>query len=366
MTTKTVKQADKTYKAMVIDDQATSRIILETIIQDIDDDLRVVSFDSCLTALQVIETAPPDIILADYKLPQMTGIEFTRRIRTMPQCSNIPVIIVTIHDEKSILYEALAAGATEFLAKPVDQHECRARCKNLLTLRKQQLEIKQRADNLELAVNEAVAEIKLREKETLHRLAVAGEYKDVATGSNLQKMGRLSRLLAEYLGMPDQQCEILEIAAPMHDIGKIGIPDNVLLKASSLTEEEMAVMKRHSEMGYDILKDSPSPYMQMGAMIALHHHEKFDGSGYPKGLRGAEIPLEARIATVADVFDALTSKRPYKHAWELQDVIEHMTRQKGSHFDPDIIDILIEKLDEILEDIDRRGLNKSVVEFRQN
>lgn len=339
---------ERLYTAMIIDDQATSRIILETIVSEIDDNIRVISFDSCLSALQVIETNPPDIILADYKMPVLNGIEFTRRLRGIPQCTDIPIIIVTIFDDKSVLYEALGAGATEFLTKPVDQHECRVRCKNLLTLRKQQTLIKQRAVNLQQEVDKAVNEIRIREKETLYRLALAGDYKDVATGSNLQKMGRISRQIAERIPLSDEECQILEIAAPMHDIGKIGIPDSVLLKNAPLDENELTIMKCHTEFGYDILKDSPSPYLQMGAIIALNHHEKFDGTGYPEGKKSEEIPLVARIATVADVFDALTAKRPYKPAWSVQSSLEYMEKEKGKHFDPLLIDILLSNTDEIL------------------
>ncbi len=339
---------DRTYTAIIIDDQATSRIILETIVSSIDDNIRVMSFDSCLSALQVIETNPPDIILTDYKLPVLNGIEFTRRLRSIPQCSDIPVIIVTIFDDKSILYEALGVGVTEFLTKPVDQHECRARCKNLLTMRKQQIMIKERANTLQQEVEQAVKEIHIREKETLHRLALAGDYKDVAAGTNLEKMGKISRIIAERLHLTKKECEIIEIAAPMHDIGKIGIPDRVLLKQASLTDEEFELMKRHAEIGYDILKDSPSPYMQMGAIIALNHHEKFDGTGYPTGKKGEDIPLVARIATVADVFDALVSKRPYKEAWDTKETLSYMEQEKGRHFDPELIEILKSNLDTII------------------
>ena len=357
MTSDNKGENERHYNAMIIDDQATSRIILETILNDIDENIRVMSFDSCLSALQVIETNPPDLILADYKMPVLNGIELTRRLRAIPQCSDIPIVIVTIFDDKSIMYEALGAGATEFLTKPVDQHECRVRCRNLLTMRKQQLLIKERADDLQQEVNKAVAEIEAREKETLFRLALAGDYKDVATGSNLKKMGKISRMLAELIPLPKEQCEIIEIAAPMHDIGKIGIPDRVLLKAAPLNEEEARVMVRHTEIGFDILKDSPSPYLRMGAEIALNHHEKYDGSGYPTGKRGEEIPLVARISTIADVFDALTSKRPYKSAWSIEESLDYMKKEKGKHFDPDLIDLLLANIHDIIRETDTEEYN---------
>ncbi len=346
------------YTAMIIDDQSTSRIILETILKNIEENIRVVSFDSCLSALQVIETNPPDIILADYNLPVLNGIEFTRRVRSLPQCCDIPIVIVTIFDDKSVLYEALSAGASEFLTKPVDQHECTVRCKNLLTMRQQQLLLKEKAENLQQEVEKAVAEIQIREKETLYRLALAGEYRDVATGSNLIRVGKIARKIAELVPLPKQQCKIIEMAAPMHDIGKIGIPDRVLLKEGPLDQEELNIMLKHTEFGYEILKDSPSPFLKMGAEIALNHHEKFDGTGYPNQKRGEEIPLVARIATIADVFDALTSKRPYKPAWSMQDTLAYMEKQKGIHFDPTLINLMIDNIDEILNETDSTAESK--------
>lgn len=346
------------FTAMIIDDQSTSRIILETILKNIEENIRVVSFDSCLSALQVIETNPPDIILADYNLPMLNGIEFTRRVRALPQCCDIPIVIVTIFDDKSVLYEALAAGATEFLTKPVDQHECTVRCKNLLIMRRQQILLKEKAETLQQEVEKAVAEIQVREKETLYRLALAGEYRDVATGSNLIRVGKIARKIAELVPLPKQQCKIIEMAAPMHDIGKIGIPDRVLLKEGPLDQEELNIMLKHTEFGYEILKDSPSPFLKMGAVIALNHHEKYDGTGYPNQKRGEEIPIVARISTIADVFDALTSKRPYKAAWTVEETIDYMKKQKGKHFDPELIDLMVNNMNSILNETETSSSNK--------
>ncbi len=333
---------------MVIDDQLTSRLILETIIQSIGANIKVKSYDNAITALEIAAIDPPDLITVDYKMPEMDGVEFTQRLRAMPSCYDIPVIVITIIEEKAIMYQALEAGATDFLNKPVDHYECKVRCRNLLTLRRQQIIIKIRARSLETKIAEAVEQIHVREKETLYRLARAGEFKDSNTGAHIVQMAKISRLIAEEMGMDKQFCDTIEIAAPMHDIGKIGIPDKILLKKSRLDSDEFEIMKTHSQIGYEILKDSPSPYLQMGAIIALNHHEKYNGEGYPNKSQKDDIPIEARIVAVADVFDALTSQRPYKNAWSEDEAINQIVKQKSLHFDPDCVDALQSRFKEIV------------------
>jgi two-component system response regulator RpfG len=233
--------------------------------------------------------------------------------------------------------------------KPVDHHECRARCRNLLTQYQQYKIIRDRSRWLERRVAEATSEIRLRERETLLRLAKAGEYRDEETGNHVIRMAKYSRIIAENLGFSSEDADVIEMAAPMHDIGKIGIKDGILLKPGKLTPEEFAIMKEHTLIGYEILKDSPSKFLKMGAVIALGHHEKFDGSGYPYGRKGDEIPIVARIVAVADVYDALVSERPYKHAWPLQTALDYMEKQRGIHFDPNCFDAFKAQLDVIMK-----------------
>jgi two-component system, response regulator RpfG len=234
------------------------------------------------------------------------------------------------------------------LTKPVDQYECRARCRNLLTMRRQQIVIKDRARLLEQQVGDAVRDIRLREVETLFRLGKAGEYRDEETGNHVIRMAKISRLIAEELKLSDEDCDVIELASPMHDIGKVGIPDHILLKPGILTADEREIMKRHPRIGFDILKDSPSKYLRMGSIIALGHHEKFDGGGYPSALSGEDIPLAARIVAVADVFDALSSVRPYKQAWRIPDAVAYLKQQRGQQFDPRCVDALTRQLDKVL------------------
>ena len=275
------------------------------------------------------------------------SVDLTKRIIQTIIVADVPVIIITCIEDRSVRYRALESGATDFLTKPIDHNECRARCRNLLTMRRQQQIIKDRAHWLEKEIETKTRELRIREEETLMRLAKAGEFRDEDTGNHVFRMARFSRLIAQQLGFPEEECDLIGHAAPMHDIGKIGIPDYILRKPGKLTPSEWKEMQRHTRYGYEILRDSPSKYLQMGAVIAHCHHEKFDGSGYPRGLTGEEIPIEARIVTVADVFDALTSDRPYKKAWLKEQALEYMSAQQGKLFDGDCVQAFVVKLDEV-------------------
>src|SRR6185503_6225087 len=236
-----------------------------------------------------------------------------------------------------------------FLTKPVDARECLARCRNLLTLRRQQLALEDRRRLLEHMVEDATREVREREKEALLRLARAGEFRDEETGYHLIRMSRYSRLIAHAIGLDADEVETVELAAPLHDIGKIGIPDQILLKPDRLDAAEWEVMRRHPVIGHEILKGSASKYVRMGALIALGHHEKYDGSGYPNGLVGDHIPLSARIVAVADVYDALTSVRPYKPAWPSEQAFEHLGSQAGRHFDPRMLEAFLGLRKEVIQ-----------------
>jgi two-component system, response regulator RpfG len=322
---------------MVVDDQSTSRAILEQIIRSIHADASVVAFDNPLSAVAWAGKCKADLVLVDYRMPEMDGIQFVGELRNMPDYAHVPVIMVTAHDERKVRYAALDAGISDFLIKPIDPRECIARCRNLLMMRRQQLALQDKGRLLEGMVHEATQEVRQRERETLYRLARAGEYRDEETGNHVIRMARYSRLIAETIGLREQEAETLELAAPLHDIGKIGIPDGILLKPGRLDDEERREIQKHAAIGYEILKDSPSKYLRMGALIALGHHEKWNGSGYPNGYVGDHIPLPARIVAIADVFDALTSNRPYKRAWSSEDAFAFLQKEAGSHFDPELV-----------------------------
>lgn len=341
---------DKTERyALVVDDQSTGRKILAEILLSIESDLNVVTCADPREALGYARTQAPDLILTDYRMPEMDGVELIKHLRSTPGCGDVPIVVITVVGDKSVRYDALNAGATDFLTRPLDQIECRSRCRNLLMLRRQQNIIQDRAEWLERQVQMATHQILLRERETLLRLAKAGEYRDQDTGNHVLRMASYSRLIAEYLGLPGADCDEIEFAAPMHDIGKIGVPDHILLKQGKLGSEEWALMKTHTTIGRDILSGSDSRYIQMGSVIALNHHEKFDGSGYPNGLIGEAIPLQARIVAVADVYDALRSHRPYKPAWSRQDAVQYIADQSGRHFDPQCVEAFINQIDRVYE-----------------
>jgi two-component system response regulator RpfG len=323
---------------MVVDDQSTGRAILEQVVRSLDERVAVEGFARPVDAVVWAARHVSDLVLVDYMMPEMDGIEFVKRLRALPGYEHVPIVMVTVHDDRKVRYAALDAGITDFLTKPVDARECLARCRNLLTLRRQQLALEDRRRLLEHMVEDATHEVREREKETLLRLARAGEFRDEETGYHLIRMARYSRLIADALGLNHDEAETVELAAPLHDIGKIGIPDQILLKRAKLDAAEWQVMQRHPVIGHEILKGSASKYVRMGALIALGHHEKYDGSGYPNGLVGDHIPLCARIVAVADVYDALTSVRPYKSAWSSDEALQYVASQAGRHLDPRLVE----------------------------
>lgn len=322
---------------LVVDDQSTSRTILAHVVRSINQNIQIVEKDDPEKALEWAAQNTADLVFVDYVMPEMNGVDFTSLLKALPSYKNVPVIMITIKKDAETRYAALDAGVADFLSKPVDVYECTARSKNLLTMRQQHQILQNRGDLLESKVKQATAEISAREKETLMRLARAGEHKDSETATHLQRMSLYSKAIAEALGFSEEDAEIIELSAPLHDIGKIGIPDQILLKSSSLTEEEKTIMRKHPVIGYEILQNSPSKYLQMGGEIALAHHERYDGLGYPYQLKGDQIPLAARIVAIADVLDALTTKRPYKEAWPMDKAFEYLEAESGKHFDPAIV-----------------------------
>ena len=334
-------------KVLIVDDESTGRTILAKIIQQVEDDVSVDSFDNPLEALDWLDHNHPDLIITDYRMPGINGVELIKQIRIKPACQDIPIMMITVVSEKSVRYDALEAGATAFLTRPIDQIECRTSCRNLLKLHEQQSIIQDRADWLARQVEVATQQIVSRERETLLRLAKAGEYRDEVTGNHVMRMAKYSRQIAEALGLSEKECDEIEYAAPMHDIGKIGIQDTILLKPGKFEQQEWMTMQQHTIIGHAILSNSQSRYIQTGSIIALNHHERFDGSGYPNAIAGKDIPLVARIVSVADVYDALVSPRPYKNAWQDKDAQDYLHKHAGTQFDPICIEAFFERLDNI-------------------
>jgi putative two-component system response regulator len=300
-------------------------------------------------ALGWSETNDPDVVIVDYNMPSPDGLEFIRLFRRLPGKAEIPILMITAETDKHLRYKALETGASDFLTKPVDVIEFTARARNMLELRRSRKVLEDRAGWLAGEVVKATAQIVARERETIWRLARVAEFRDVATGMHIVRIAQYCKAIAAALGLSRDEQDLLLMSAPMHDIGKIAIPDSILLKPGKLTETEYATMKQHTIIGHDILKNSASHLLKTAADIALSHHEWFDGRGYPYGLQGEDIPLVGRVCAVSDVFDALTSVRPYKSAWPVAKAVAEIEAGSGVQFDPRVVKAFSTVLSDILQ-----------------
>lgn len=335
-------------RIQIVDDNETNLMLFEQIALRVAEDVTVECFADPVKALEDARQLLPDLVLVDYMMPVMDGHQFLAEIRKLPGGRDVPILMITAAGERSVRQKALELGATDFLTKPVDPTEVRVRLANLLALRRSHLRLHDRNRWLADEVRKATQEISAREHELVVRLSKAAEFRDPETGGHIQRMAHYSKLIAHGMGLAPDLCDLILRAAPMHDVGKLGIPDGILLKPGRLDSNEFDVMKRHPGIGHAILDGSNSQLIALGAEIALTHHEKFDGSGYPNGLRGEDIPLPGRIVAVADVFDALTSQRPYKEAWTVERARNFLVEGKGSHFDPACVDAFLTAWDEAM------------------
>ena len=334
-------------RVVIVDDTQINVTLMEALIKKIDGCLPVCFTDSS-RGLEWCIANDPDLVIVDHMMPAPDGIEFIRHLRAAPGKRDLPILMVTADHEKEVRYRALESGATDFLTKPVDRIEFTSRAKNMLAIRKSHVLLADRAALLAEEVREATAEIRARERETIFRLARAAEFRDPETGAHILRMSNYSQIIAAQLGWSDEAQDMLLQAAPMHDVGKLGTPDHILLKPGALTAEEFNIMKNHAFIGWEILKESSSPVLTLAAEIALTHHEKFDGAGYPNGSAGHDIPISGRIVAVADVFDALTSERPYKQKWETERAFEFLQQGRGAHFDPECVDAFMGCVDQVI------------------
>ncbi len=334
-------------RVCIIDDNDMNLLLLEQIVLKTGDNLEVETFLDPVEALARCKESMPDLVLVDYMMPGIDGHEVVRRLRAHPDAQDVPIVMVTAASERAVRQKALELGATDFIAKPLEPHEVKARLINLLALRRSHLHLRDRNLWLAEAVEEATKTIHDREEELIVRLSKAAEFRDPETGAHIVRIAHYSRLIAVTLGLAEEECDLIGRAAPMHDVGKLGIPDSILLKPGRLDAQEMEIMRQHSRIGHSILDGSASKLIRLGAEIALTHHEKFDGQGYPAGLVGEAIPLAGRIVAVADVFDALTSLRPYKPAWEMDKAREYIREGSAGHFDPQCVDAFMAAWDQV-------------------
>jgi len=320
----------------IVEDQVTSLSVLKGILSRMEGH-EVEGFSAPAIALARCETKVFDLVLVDYIMPGMNGIEMVGALRKLPGYAHVPVIMITAEHDRELRIAAIAGGATDFLNKPVDPQELRVRARNLLSLRQAQQALSDRAVHLLLAVEQATRKLAEREQEVIWRLARAIELRDGSTGEHVSRVATLARLIATRLGLDKEFCQTIFLAAPLHDTGKIGVPDAILNKPGRLTPDEMAIMRTHTQIGGSILAGGDSALVRLAQEIALTHHEKWDGSGYLGNMMGKDIPISGRIVAIADVFDALCSERPYKLAWSLPDARAEINRQSGIHFDPDCV-----------------------------
>lgn len=335
-------------EVLIVDDEQSNLSLCSHMLKAIDDVMPVEIFSS-VKALDWCKRNDPDLVLLDYMMPEMDGLQFLQAFRELPGKREIPVIMLTADIQTAVRNKALQMGVNDFLTKPVNIIELRARIMNLLALRKAQLQLAHRADWLAEEVKKSTQELVARERDVIHRLSRAAEYRDPETGAHLLRMANYSRLIATNLNLSEAEQNLIQDAAPMHDIGKVGIPDSILLKPGRLTDDEMTIMRTHAQIGADILQGSASLLLQAAAKNALTHHEKYDGSGYPNGLQAEQIPLYGRIIAVADVFDALTSTRPYKQAWEIDRATALIRDGVGKHFDPVCVHAFFKDWDAVLD-----------------
>lgn len=289
-----------------------------------------------------------DAVLLDIRMPHLSGFDVMTQLKQRFIDDYLPVLVLSAQPDMETRLKALSLGAKDFLTKPFDQLEATTRIHNLLEVRLMHNRVRDQNRLLEEQVKARTAELYQTRQEVIRRLGLAAEYRDNETGNHIIRMSKYAQLLALAYGLPEQEAEIILNAAPMHDIGKIGIPDRILLKPGKLDEEEWKIMQTHVEMGANILSGSPTELMDTARLIALHHHEKWDGSGYPAGLQGEDISIAGRICALADVFDALTSQRPYKPAWSIEKTLDLIDGETGKHFDPRLTQLIKKNLPEIL------------------
>lgn len=324
---------------LVVDDEPINRTALERLL--VSEGYETIVCDNGVEALALLAERSVDLILLDIMMPGMDGFELTWRLKQDDRTRPIPIIMVTTLEDRDSRLRALEAGAEEFLHKPADPTELRVRVRNLLRLKEYSDLLTRYNEDLEEQVRERTARLSSSYRDTILSLTRAAEYKDENTGAHIQRVSHYTAEIARAMGLPADQVDVLYHASPMHDVGKIGIPDHILLKSDGLTAQEWAIMRTHCSVGAHILGGTESPYLAVGAEIALSHHERWDGSGYPYGLSGESIPLPGRIMSICDVYDALRSKRPYKrglsHETAAAVVLKGDGRTLPSHFDPQVL-----------------------------
>jgi len=338
---------------LVVDDEDRNLRLMEALLLPMGYD--VLKAGNGKEAVEKAEESSPDVILMDVMMPVMTGLDAVRTLKQNEATRIIPVVMVTALREVNDRVKALEAGADDFLSKPVDKTELRIRVQTLVKVKAYndslidyQKKLEAEVARKTIQLSKTLEALQVASLDSIHRLSRAAEYKDEDTGAHIERMSRYAEAVARKMGLDGKTVERILYAAPMHDVGKIGIPDKILLKPGKLDPDEWEIMKQHTTIGARILGGSRAGFLKLAEVIALSHHERWDGSGYPRGLKGTQIPLVGRITAIADVFDALTSRRPYKDPFSLEKSFSIIQESKGAHFDPDVVNAFFSIQNEIL------------------
>jgi len=331
------------HTILLVDDIKQNIDVLRSILSD---EYKIRFALSGIKALEVAKKHQPDLILLDIMMPEMDGFTVIKKLKEDPVTKNIPVIFVTANNETVDELKGFSLGALDYITKPVIPSLVKARVKSQLYIANQKLLLNEQ-------VKEKTTEIYDTQVEVINMLGRAAEFKDNETGNHVKRVGAYAYLLAVAYGVDEREADLLRLASPMHDVGKIGVADNILKKPGRLDDDERAEMNKHANMGSEIIGIQNSEVLKYASIIAREHHEKWNGKGYPNGTSGEDIHLFSRIVAIADVFDALTSERPYKEPWPIEKAIKLLSEEKGLHFDPKLIELFIENLDEVKEIMDR-------------
>jgi putative two-component system response regulator len=343
-----ISDSPKSERILIVDDEPANLKLLDKMLSA-HGYQGLVLLDDSREVINTYKSARPDLILLDINMPHLDGYQVMEQLKALNDPLLPPIVILTAQQGKDYLLRALAAGARDFITKPFDRNELLMRVRNLLDAQLAHHLLHDQKAVLENMVNVRTEELRNTRLQVVQRLGMAAEYRDEETGSHILRMSHMSALLARASGWNEADCELILNASPMHDIGKIGIPDAILLKPGKFEPHEWEIMKTHASIGGKLLDGDDSDLMRMAQQIAISHHEKWDGSGYPNGLAGEAIPQAGRIAALADVFDALTSARPYKKAWTIEDAVNLIKENSGKHFDPALVEVFLQQLPEILK-----------------
>ncbi|MBN1423211.1 response regulator [Candidatus Fermentibacteria bacterium] len=343
-------------RILVVDDEPANTRLLEQLLGKAGYE-NYLSTSDPRTVADLYEAFRPDLLLLDLHMPGMDGFEVMQHLSTKTTDGYVPILVLTADPDQAVRIRALESGAKDFLTKPFDPVEVATRIRNLIEVRLLYEDLRQQNVILEQKVRERTEELHQTRLEIIHRLSRAAEFHDTGTGVHIMRMSQYCALVARTAGLSDAQADLVLSASPMHDVGKIGIPDRILLKPSALSAEERAVMQRHTVIGAELLSGHRSTLMRMAATIAYTHHERWDGTGYPRGLAREDIPIEGRIVSLCDVFDALISPRPYKPSWPRGEAVREVNRLSGMAFDPSLVDafhVALPAIEEIIERVAAR------------